>query len=206
MQRAQAIDRKRDIAEAVLRLTARQGLEAASVRDVAAEAGVSVGLVQHYFRTKDEMLLFACQYMIERSGERARQWIAALPEPHSARTVLRGMLARMLPLDDERRIELRIWIAFLARAVVEPALEVFMRQTHQATHKAIAMQIRRGQRNGDVEGSIDPERATIALFMLVEGLVSHVQVGHYTGDQALQALDDHLATLFRPTAHTPHEV
>jgi hypothetical protein len=66
-----------------------------------------------------------------------------------------------------------------------------------ATHHFIATQFRQGQRNGEIARTLDPERATIALFMLVEGLVSHVLVGHYTGEQALQAVDDHLATLFR---------
>ncbi|MBD3886118.1 TetR family transcriptional regulator C-terminal domain-containing protein [Phormidium tenue FACHB-886] len=76
-------------------------------------------------------------------------------------------------------------------------LGAFMRQTHQNTHTFIATQIRQGQCTGEVEGSIDVERATMAIFMLVEGLVSHVQLGHYTGEQALQVIDDHLAGLFR---------
>src|SRR3954467_4457371 len=42
-----------------MRVAAHQGLEAVSLRHVATEAGVSTGMVQHYFRTKDEMMTFA---------------------------------------------------------------------------------------------------------------------------------------------------
>lgn len=52
-------ERRTLIADALMRVAARQGLEAVSLRHVAAEAGVSPGMVQHYFRTKDEMMAFA---------------------------------------------------------------------------------------------------------------------------------------------------
>jgi AcrR family transcriptional regulator len=43
-----------------------RGLEAVSLRDVAAQAGVSMGAVQHYFASKDQMLLFALSHMRDR--------------------------------------------------------------------------------------------------------------------------------------------
>jgi hypothetical protein len=45
------------------------------------------------------------------------------------------------------------------------------------------------------------DRETVALFALVDGLVSHVLLDHYTGDEALRAIDeqlDRLDRLFRP--------
>jgi TetR/AcrR family transcriptional regulator, transcriptional repressor of bet genes len=195
-QRGDSVDRKQAIAEAVLTITARHGLEAVSMRDVAAEARVSLGLVQHYFRTKDEMLLFACRYMIERAQARIQARYTNAAERPKVRLVLRDLFEQMLPLTEERRIAIRVWIAFLARAVVQPELEAFMRQTHMSTHQVIAAHLREGQRTGEVKANIDLERATRSIFMLVEGLVSHVQVGHYTGEQAMQAIDDRLAEVF----------
>ena len=112
-------------------------LEAASVRDVAKEAGVSAGMVQHHFRTRDEMLRFACEYMVERTQNRISPLVAAIPEPRSARAILEVMFRELLPLDEERRNEIRIWMAFLARAVVQPEMEAFMRETHVATQATI---------------------------------------------------------------------
>ena len=196
-QRLDPADRKQAIADAVLAITARHGLEAVSMRDVAAEAHVSLGSVQHHFRTKDEMLLFACRYMINRSQTRAQTLFTSEPEAPATRLVLRRLFEQMLPLTEERRIAIRVWIAFLARAVVEPALEAFMRQTHMNTHQFIAAQIRQAQHTGEIDDSLDSERVTRAIFMLVEGLVSHVLFGHYTGEQAMQTIDDHLAELFK---------
>ena len=49
-------ERRRLIADALMRVAAEQGLESVSLRHVATQAGVSAGMVQHYFRTRDEMM------------------------------------------------------------------------------------------------------------------------------------------------------
>jgi AcrR family transcriptional regulator len=190
--------RRHLIAEAVLRIAAREGLDAATVRDVATEAGVSAGMVQHHFRTRDEMLRFACEYMIGRTGARIADRIALIPEPRSAHVILRSIFEEMLPLSEDRRIGIRVWMAFLARAVVREDLEVFMRQTQVATHQNIAGLLRKAHAQGEITGDIDVDRETVALFALVDGLVSHVLLDHYTGDEALRAIDDQLDRLFRP--------
>jgi len=188
--------RRRTIAEAVLAIAARDGLDAASVRDVAAEAGVSAGMVQHYFRSRDEMLQFACDYMVERTGGLTRERIAALPEPRSIRDILRAIFVQMLPLDEERRVGIRVWMAFLARAVVREDLGAFFRQTHENTHRTFVNLLRQAQEQGAIPPDLNPEHETIALFSLVDGLVSHVLLGHYPGEEALQAIDEQLDRVF----------
>ncbi|GHJ52986.1 hypothetical protein Nm8I071_22930 [Nonomuraea sp. TT08I-71] len=52
-------DRRTLIADTLMRVAAEQGLQAVSLRHVAAAAGVPAGIAQHYFRAKDEMMSFA---------------------------------------------------------------------------------------------------------------------------------------------------
>jgi AcrR family transcriptional regulator len=51
-----AIERRRQILSAAVRVFARQGFHASRVSDIADEAGVAYGLLYHYFRSKDELL------------------------------------------------------------------------------------------------------------------------------------------------------
>jgi AcrR family transcriptional regulator len=51
-----AIDKRRLILDAAVRVFARQGFNQCRVSDIADEAGVAYGLVYHYFRSKDEVL------------------------------------------------------------------------------------------------------------------------------------------------------
>ena len=65
-KRVDPLAQRRSVAQAVFRLAGARGADAISMRDVAAEAGVSLGMVQHYFRSKDEVLLFALGHMRDR--------------------------------------------------------------------------------------------------------------------------------------------
>jgi AcrR family transcriptional regulator len=53
-RRVDHAQRRRQIGEALLRIAHTRGLQAASMREVAAEAGVSLRLVQYYFHTKED--------------------------------------------------------------------------------------------------------------------------------------------------------
>ncbi len=71
-------ERRRQIAEALLRTAATRGLHATGMREVAAEAGVSLRLVQYYFGTKEELLLAAMQHLAAQFGGRALARISRL--------------------------------------------------------------------------------------------------------------------------------
>lgn len=198
-QRLEPEVRRRMIAEAVLAIAAREGLDRASVRDVAKEAGVSAGMVQHHFRTRDQMLQFACEYMVERTNVHIGEKVAALAEPHATCHILRAVFEEMLPLDEERRTGIRVWMAFLARAVVDPDMEAFMRGTFRSSQRFFAGLLMEARDRRELAAGVDPEQAATSLFALVDGLVSHVLIGHYTGDEALAAIDDALDRVFSPT-------
>src|SRR5262249_56995578 len=61
LQKSNPVPKQAAITQALLRIVAERGLEQASVREVAAGAGVSIGTVQHYFPTTDTMLAAAYQ-------------------------------------------------------------------------------------------------------------------------------------------------
>ena len=84
--------RRRAIADALWRVVAREGFEGVSLRHVAAEAGVSMGMVQHYFHTKEQMLLFALDSMEERVGARFAAELARFPDLPPPQAAVRAFL------------------------------------------------------------------------------------------------------------------
>ena len=56
MNRLPVAERREQLIEAALAVASREGIEAATVRAVAAEAGVSLGVVHYCFQDKDELL------------------------------------------------------------------------------------------------------------------------------------------------------
>ena len=54
-------ERRREVLDATWRVIGREGLEAATVRRIAAEAGCSIGVLAHYFQDKEDILISAHQ-------------------------------------------------------------------------------------------------------------------------------------------------
>lgn len=106
--------RRRQITDAARRVIVRGGLEAATFQAVAAEAGISVRLVQYYFGTKKDFLLGTLRTVIDAQALRfieEFEKLGAEPEP---RVALCTIGRALLPLDDIRRDEGRILAAYQA--------------------------------------------------------------------------------------------
>lgn len=105
--------RKKQIAEASWRVIQEQGMEGATVRNIAKEAGLSLGALRHYFSTQDELLEFAMNLVIERVTKRIKK--IALKELPPKEKVLQ-ILLEIVPTDTESMAEMEVWFSFIAYA------------------------------------------------------------------------------------------
>jgi AcrR family transcriptional regulator len=191
-------ERRTLIADALVRVAAAQGLEAVSLRHVAAEAGVSAGMVQHYFRTKDEMMAFALAVVREHYQQRVTEAVESLGATPGTRTLLWTFLAALLPTDDERRADGQVALAFLAYSAVRPAAGTVLHADAADLATYVAGLIRDAQNAGEAVSHVDPHRAAAGLLAILEGLGVHILGGHLTAEAGLSALDAHLSLLFPP--------
>jgi AcrR family transcriptional regulator len=122
------VERRRELADAVLRVMRRDGLEQASVRNVAREAGLSMGSLRHYFASQTELMVFAFRTVFDRIESR----LARLEPGSDPRRRAERILAELLPLDDERRAENEVWLSFTSRAMVDPALRALRDEGYDA--------------------------------------------------------------------------
>lgn len=113
--------RRRELAAAVSRVISRGGISAASVRAIAAESGWSSGAIRHYFSTQAELLTFAANLMMERVPERVQAHLADPSLTPFDRIV--AVLEELLPLDEERRVEVLIFVTIADRAHQAPGLD-----------------------------------------------------------------------------------
>jgi AcrR family transcriptional regulator len=129
-------DAKREaVAEATWSVIRRVGLAGASMREIAREAGCTTGVLTHYFRGKDELLLFAFSYAMRNVAERmTSQATSAGP----ARARLLGVLAEALPTDDERRVEALVYFGFLEAAMRDKQLEAEFSRRYQDWERLVA--------------------------------------------------------------------
>jgi AcrR family transcriptional regulator len=193
-------ERRRQITDALLRTAATRGLHATGMREVAAEAGVSLRLVQYYFGTKEELLLAAMQHLAAQFSDRVLARISRLREteiPVRPRDVIAAILTEALPADDERRTFTVLSTAYLALSLTDPAMAIKpLARNSSIVSDVIAAQLRAAQAAGDMPDRLDPDLEAIGLLAMSAGLGPSVLAGHSSPDQAGAVIDYHLDRLF----------
>jgi AcrR family transcriptional regulator len=181
-------ERRREIASAVVRLVSTKGVEAASLRTVAAEAGVSMGAVQHYFTTKDQMLLFALEYGNGILGARVQELLAER-QPATLRETLRLIATLLLPLDDDRRTGARLWAGLISRGSVDEPTRQLAADAYANLTAFVARGLSDAVSAAELPASTDIRLSARLLVSTIEGLRWPLLFGTYTEAEALAVLD-----------------
>lgn len=185
--------RRRELADAAIRVIAREGLAATTLAMIAEESGWSIGSIRHYFPTKNGLIESALWRVGERLDERIRRRTAG----GMTLADLRTAAVELLPLDAAGREESRVWLAFAAQAAVEPELAAAAHDAARRLQEPLADRFRAAARAGELRADIDPEHEADRLRVLRDGLdLQLLTVPRCSSRKwALRILDEHLAAL-----------
>ncbi|MDI9914861.1 TetR family transcriptional regulator C-terminal domain-containing protein [Rhodococcus sp. IEGM 1379] len=187
--------RREQIAEAVWRVIRRDGIAATSVRTVADEAGMSTGSLRHFFATQSELLVFAMELVVLRVEKR----IAAIEFDPDMRCAIRQFADQFVPLDDDRREEMQVSIAFAAAAQTDSALTAVRDRTDQVLFDHFRQFVAALQNDGFLRSDAVVDVEAMRLHAVVDGLaVQGVNDSQRVNPAAIaQVLDAHFASMFR---------
>lgn len=122
--------RRAALIEATLDLIAEGGAEAATVRAIAVRAGVTPGLIRHYFSSKEELMIAAHEALMSSLTEASAASLDNLPDTPRARLTGFVCAAVSAPVTDPRAVSL--WAAAMQTVARDPA----MRAAHEDTYLA----------------------------------------------------------------------
>jgi AcrR family transcriptional regulator len=183
--------RRKKIAEVTVDVIARDGLEAATIRRIAAELGCSTAFITHYFSDKQQLLLCAYRALAQQTQEEVGAVIARDPADTA------GALVAMTATNETSMRRWRLYIAFWDRASRDPVFAE-ERQLHlkrALEHMLQMVQVRYGERK-------DLESICCLLNALVQGLsVQALTHQRHRSDTELRELYTlQLQMLLGPTA------
>ena len=195
-------ERRRQIVDALWRITIRGGLGAASFREVAQEAGVSVRLIQYYFGSKAELLHDANRRVAERMGARITRRVTALGPDPQPRNVVRAAVRAFLPSDRHAREAMVLFYAFYTAQMTDPSLaRTDGKSTPDALATLVADQIRRAQARGEAPAQLHANREGALLTTALPGIVSGVIMKYLTAAEAARILDYAVDRIFLANRH-----
>lgn len=188
--------RRREIAEAVSRIAGDRGLQSVTFRQVATEAGMSVSLVQHYFGSKENLLIETLEIQSSRYADVVAARIAELDPDDGPVKRLRTIVGSFIPTDEESRAAMLLYHAFAGAALADPKLrraDAF--RNGEGLRAAIAGELVRAQESGEHRSDFDPSIESSAILSLVLGLSLAILLDQTKTEEALTVLDAHLNRL-----------
>jgi AcrR family transcriptional regulator len=166
--------RRRQITDAAMRAITRSGVESTRILDVADDAGVSAGMIQHYFRSRDALMTATFRRFFD---EERDEWTALVEAEDDPLDKLRAMLG-FIPQRMPARELYAMWMELHAAATRDEDLARLAARTWGEWQGTLERIISAGAEAGVFSPSDSPTNVAVRLVALFDGLVLHVVLGH----------------------------
>ncbi|MFD3547333.1 TetR/AcrR family transcriptional regulator [Streptomyces sp. NPDC058655] len=196
--------RRVQIADALIQAAGRRGLHAVGMRDVAAEAGVSLRLVQYYFETKEKLLFYGLKHLTDRFTARVGARLAAAGPDPGPRATIEALLLASLPTDEESRTFHLLYSSYAILSVTDEALaaQPFI-DNPDAAENALTGLLQQAQETALADTTVDARTEAISLLAITATMGTSILVGQRTPESAIAALHHHLNRIFTNNPTTP---
>lgn len=191
--------RRQELVEAAWRVINRVGIDATTVREIAAESGYSTGSLAHYFHSKDDILRSA----LERADHDIQVRLERMPRRAHVITRLRHALAQALPCDDRRAFELTLDVNFWARALNQPSLRALQHRDHDVWRDVVMTLVEEAQAADALDRTQPAADLSDVIVAFVDGLGLQglVYPELISVERTMHLLDRQLVALGAPRRH-----
>lgn len=165
-------ERRIEIAKAAWRVIIREGLDRTSMRAIAQELSSSTGVVTHYFRDKEELILFA----LERVFKNVLEDMKAPTKGLQGIDRLEQMICLALPLEVSDRDDWKVWMAFLGYSIGRDHLVQEHRKRYDFLQQIICQELADLQTAQLIRADLDLTLEANALIALVDGIATRVVI------------------------------
>ncbi len=163
-------ERKQKIARATCRAIIEQGLHRVNLRDIARALGTTTGPLQHYFRSKEELLLYTKNLLIDEMLNNA----SAAGASHRGIARLRIVCESLLPFTKTARMAWLVLTAFNGRAIGDKKLTAIQISRYTKCRKFFEREINAAKDAGCINHSVDVALEAVGLASFVDGLAVQV--------------------------------
>jgi AcrR family transcriptional regulator len=158
--------RRTEVAQAAWRVIIRDGLENLRIRDITDELGLTTSVVTHYFRDKEELMMFVLTQVFDRFELRQSRKASKL----SGTKRLEALLLSSIPLDEKGLVEWKIWTAAIGRTIGHEKLLEAHRK-HTARMRAVTLEeLERARAQGLISAKVNLKLEVPLIMAVIDGL------------------------------------
>lgn len=161
--------RRQQVLDAAYTCFARNGFHATTMQDIAREAGVSYGVVYHYFSSKEDVI--AATWEASREARKVR-FQKALERPTTQDAVAEFLNLSVGRLEQPAQVpEMRMRVQLFGEALLNPRVAETLRSIWNDVLETFEDVIRQGQQRGEIGADVDARALGRAYLAVHDGLV-----------------------------------
>ncbi|MCI9597480.1 MAG: TetR family transcriptional regulator [Firmicutes bacterium] len=164
---------KHIIAEATRRLIRQGGLRKATVRNIAQEAGMSVGALRHCFPSQEDLIQYAMNLIVDQVTIRINDLAASIEQQQFTQDTAVNIFYQLASFDEEQKKEMEVWLSFCVEALYKPALKPLNDKMYDSIHAVVYQVLMFMKKSGLVRKEIDLDNEADMLHVLIDGLALH---------------------------------
>lgn len=158
--------KRAEIARATRAVVADRGVDGASMRIIAREAGYTTGVITHYFANKEHLL----EYALEHAFAGIEADLEGLTEAEDVLDALKTATLHYMPVNEQNRKSWAVWQSYLSRADESPRISNIIQRVHAAVRAIVTQLIRKGQVTGYVTKHYTAEELSDQWGAILNGL------------------------------------
>ncbi len=166
---AHATEMRQRILDGAHRAMLSGGYRGTTMPAIAAEAGVSVGLLYRYFESKEELYLAMCESVTRAQLDDLAVQLGEIADPRERLASAVDLFVQGLDVEHWGAIVTAGW----AEADVNPALRDMLRRRCDQIRAFATMFLREAVVRGELEPGADLDELSLAIAMLLDGVIAH---------------------------------
>ena len=190
------VSRRDELIDATIRVIGRKGLGGASIRAIAHEVGLTIGVVTHHFRDKSALLCAALEFCF-RPWRELIETSRAIADPAER---LRHVMRQSVAPGSNPRPQMQVWLGMLSQIDIDPEVAEAYQKKYSQTRKDTVDLLHDCERQGLLAEGVVLEEAAAHLLSLGDGLlVSSVgEPGQFTASFIEKIMMAQVEALLRP--------
>jgi TetR/AcrR family transcriptional repressor of bet genes len=177
--------RRHDLIEAAYRTFLDHGMSGLTVARIGERAGMSHGIVNYYFKSKNHLLSAVMRYAFQLILQRS---IRALRAAKTPRQRVSAVIAGNFPVETFNQETAAAWISFCAEVPTNPDFERLQHQFYRRLRQNLVHNLK------ELTTPAHAERVALGITVWIDGLWLHSGMKQYAVDRvdAIRAIEEYV--------------
>ncbi|MFC4222742.1 TetR/AcrR family transcriptional regulator [Lysinibacter cavernae] len=177
-----AAERRRDILQCASHVIAKVGVDGCSFAAVSEACGFSIGMIQHYFRTRDRLILASIDFRTSATNDEWRRISARSAHPLRS---IHNLLSFAVAGEESFEDAWGFWVQVYAAAHKNEDVRVTVAASLATWRTIFVDSLREADESGLVPAEVDYEYLASLLVAVVDGLAVQTLNGLYGTSPAI---------------------